>query len=210
MGMLDEDEALMLQKLQEKHEKNFIALEESHSRLRAEVTTLLNIIAQLQTKNQRLSSELKTTHTQLEDKATLLQTSLLQRFDEKSGKIVDLEQTMETIFQHLVDDFSDKTDLVDNLVKEVKIISLENVALKKENAGLKNQWKYAKDVFQIAMAEHSRRIVSMGNTAASFFQTLADEFEEKSDLLEDLEEEAKSLSHTTMSTYVIQLIEGNT
>jgi hypothetical protein len=52
MGMLDEDEALMLQKLQEIREKKAIALEESHNRLRAEVTTLQNVIAQLQTENQ--------------------------------------------------------------------------------------------------------------------------------------------------------------
>jgi len=38
--MLDEDEALMLQKLQESHEKKVIALEESHKRLCIEVTTL--------------------------------------------------------------------------------------------------------------------------------------------------------------------------
>jgi archaellum component FlaC len=50
----------------------------------------------------------------------------------------------------------------------------------------------------------------MGNTAARFFQTLVDEFEEKSDLLEDLEEEVKSLPHTTVSTNVIQLMEENT
>jgi hypothetical protein len=51
----------------------------------------------------------------------------LQWFDEKSRKIVDLEQTMETIFQDLVDDFGDKKDLVDDLVKEVKVLSHENV-----------------------------------------------------------------------------------
>jgi hypothetical protein len=59
---------------------------------------LQNIIAQLQTENQRLSSELETSHTQLEDEASLFQTNLLQWFDEKSRKIVDLEQTMEDHF----------------------------------------------------------------------------------------------------------------
>jgi len=49
----------------------------------------------------------------------------------------------------------------------------------------------------------------MGNTAAIFFQTLADEFEENSDHLEELEEDVKSLPHTTMSTNVIQLMEEN-
>jgi hypothetical protein len=45
---------------------------------------------------------------------------------------------METIFQDFVDDFSDKKDLVDDLMKEVKFISRENIALKTKNAGLKN------------------------------------------------------------------------
>jgi hypothetical protein len=52
MGMLDEDEVLVLQKLQEIHEKKAIALEESHNRLCAEVTDLQKVIAQLQTENQ--------------------------------------------------------------------------------------------------------------------------------------------------------------
>jgi FtsZ-binding cell division protein ZapB len=66
-------------------------LEESHNRLHAEVTDLQNVIAQLQTENQQLKNELKTTHTQLEDEAALFQTSLLQWFDEKSRKCFDLE-----------------------------------------------------------------------------------------------------------------------
>jgi len=86
---------------------------------------------------QHLSSELKTTHTQREDEATLFQTNHLQWFDEKSKKIIDLEQTMETIFRDLVDDFSVKKDLVDDLVKEVKVLSRENISLKTKNAGLK-------------------------------------------------------------------------
>jgi hypothetical protein len=40
MGILDEVEALMLQKLQEIHEKKNITLEESHIHLCGEVTTL--------------------------------------------------------------------------------------------------------------------------------------------------------------------------
>jgi hypothetical protein len=51
MGMLDEDEVLVLQKLQEIREKKAIALEESHNRLRSEVTDLQNVVAHLQTKN---------------------------------------------------------------------------------------------------------------------------------------------------------------
>jgi hypothetical protein len=46
MGMLDEDEALMLHKLQEIHEEKAIALEESHNQIRAEVIALQNVIAQ--------------------------------------------------------------------------------------------------------------------------------------------------------------------
>jgi cell division protein FtsB len=86
---------------------------------------------------------------------------------------------METIFQDLVDDFGNKTDLVDDLVKEVKTLSHENVSLKTENAGLKNQLKTAENVFQTVVTEHSRRVTSMGNTMEIFFQTLADEFEDK-------------------------------
>ena len=44
MGMLDEDEALMLHKLQEIHEEKAIALEESHNLLRAEVIDLQKFI----------------------------------------------------------------------------------------------------------------------------------------------------------------------
>jgi hypothetical protein len=80
---------------------------------------------------------MKTTHTQLEDEVSMFQTNLLQWFDENSRNIFHLEKTMETIFQDLVDDFSDKKDLVDDLVKEVKVLSHENVSLKIENAGLK-------------------------------------------------------------------------
>jgi hypothetical protein len=45
---------------------------------------------------------------------------------------------METIFQDLVDQFGDKNDFVDDLTKEVKTLSHENVSFKTENAGLKN------------------------------------------------------------------------
>jgi len=46
-----------------------------------------------------------------------------------------------------VDDFGNKTDLVDDLLKEVKSISHENVSLKKKNARMKNQLNIAKDMF---------------------------------------------------------------
>jgi chromosome segregation ATPase len=79
-----------------------------------------------------LKNELETTHTQLEDEDALFQNNLLQRFDEKSRKVFYLERTMETIFQDLVDEFGTKTDLVDDLEKEVKNLShTENVVLKK-------------------------------------------------------------------------------
>jgi regulator of replication initiation timing len=110
---------------------------------------------------------------------------------------------METIFQDLVDDFGDKTNIVDDIVKEVKSLSHENVSLKTENAELKNQLKYVEDVFQTVVTKHSRRVAAMGNTTTSFFQTLADEFEKKSDLLEDLEEEVKALSHPISSHILI-------
>jgi hypothetical protein len=71
----------------------------------------------------------------LEDEASLFQTILLQQFDEKSRIFFYLKQTMETIFQDLVDDFGNKIDLVNNLMKEVKTLSHENNAL---NIGLKN------------------------------------------------------------------------
>jgi cell division septum initiation protein DivIVA len=90
---------------------------------------------------------------------------------------------METIFQDLVDDFGNKVDLVDDLVKEVKTLSHKKITLKTENVELKNQLKYAKDMFQTVVTEQSRRVTSLGNTATSFFQTLAEEFEENSNLL---------------------------
>jgi adenine C2-methylase RlmN of 23S rRNA A2503 and tRNA A37 len=64
-----------------------------------------------------LKSELRIAHTQLKDEVDLFQTSLLQWFDEKSRKNFDLKQTMETIFQDLVDDFSNKKDIVDDMLK---------------------------------------------------------------------------------------------
>jgi regulator of replication initiation timing len=111
-------------------------------------------------------------HTQLKDEASLFQTSLQQRFDEKYRKYFYLENTMETIFQDLVNDFHNKIDLVDDLVKEVKSISQENVSLKTKNAGLKNKLKTTEEIFQTAVNDHSRRIVSMGNTATSFSRIL--------------------------------------
>jgi len=66
-------------------------LEESHNQLHVEVTSLQNIIAQLQNENQRLNNELNIAHTQLEYEDALFQTSLLQQFDEKSRKLFDLE-----------------------------------------------------------------------------------------------------------------------
>jgi hypothetical protein len=73
----------------------------------------------------------------LEYEVGLFETIHLQRFDEKSKKLVHLEQTMDNIFQELVDDFGDNIDLVDDLVKEVRVLSHENVSLKTKNAGLK-------------------------------------------------------------------------
>jgi chromosome segregation ATPase len=85
----------------------------------------------LQTENQRLKNELETTHTQLEDEVPSFKLVLLLRFDEKSRKVFDLERTMETIFQDLVDEFGTKSDLVNDLEKEVKNLShTENVVLK--------------------------------------------------------------------------------
>jgi len=42
--------------------------------------------------------QLKTTHSLLEDEVAMFQTTILQRIDEKSKKIVALENTLETIF----------------------------------------------------------------------------------------------------------------
>jgi hypothetical protein len=69
--------------------------------------------------------------------------------------------------------------------------------------------KTIEEVFQTVVNEHSRRVAAMGNTTTIFFETPADEFEEKSNLLEELEEELKALPHTTSSTYVNQLLETN-
>jgi hypothetical protein len=78
MGMLDEDQVLVLQKLQAICEKKAIALEESHNPLCTEVIDLQNVIPQLQTKNQRLRIELEITHSQLEDEDYLFQTKIIQ------------------------------------------------------------------------------------------------------------------------------------
>jgi hypothetical protein len=62
--------------------------------------------------------------------------------------------------------------------------------------------KTAENMFQIVVIEHSRRVTIMGNTMEIFFQTLVDEFQDNSDLLEDLEEEVKSLPHTSLGMEV--------
>jgi hypothetical protein len=54
---------------------------------------------------------------------------------------------METIFQDMVDAFGEKTDLVDDLLKELKSLSHEKHSLKVENVGLKTQSKIVEDMF---------------------------------------------------------------
>jgi regulator of replication initiation timing len=117
---------------------------------------------------------------------------------------------MDTIFKDLVDDFGNKTNLVDDLMKEVENISLENTTLKTENAGLKKQLKYDKDMFETLVPQHSRRVASLGKIVERFFQSLIDELKEKYNLLGDLEEDVKDLPNTTLSAYVIHLMETNT
>jgi uncharacterized protein YjgD (DUF1641 family) len=71
---------------------------------------------------------------------------------------------METIFHDLVDYFDNKTDLVDDLMKEVKILShIENVSLKTKNEEMENQLKTVENMFQTVVTEQSRRVTSMGN-----------------------------------------------
>lgn len=67
MGAFEEDEAMILQKLQEVCEKIAIAFRESHDRLQEEVNTLQTVVALLQTKNGRYKAQLETAYTQLED-----------------------------------------------------------------------------------------------------------------------------------------------
>ena len=55
----------------------------------------------------------------IKNNATLFHTGILQRMDEKSKKIAALENTMETIFQDLMDE-GDKTYIVEDLEEEVK------------------------------------------------------------------------------------------
>ena len=53
--------------------------------------------------------------------------------DEISRKIVSLENTIKNIFQNLVDEFGDKTNLIDDLEIEVKYLShAKNVVLKEK------------------------------------------------------------------------------
>jgi regulator of replication initiation timing len=76
---------------------------------------------------------------------------------------------METIFQYLVDDFDDKTHLLNDLVNKVKSLSHENVSLKTKNEGLKNQLKYVEDMFHTIMNDHSIRVSTTGNTTSNLF-----------------------------------------
>jgi cell division protein FtsB len=99
---------------------------------------------------------------------------------------------METIFQYLVDNFGNKTNLVDDLVKELKTLShAKNVALKKENVELKNKLKTANNMFQTIVDEQSRRLTAMGNTMEIFFQSLVDEFRKSLGFLKNWRKKAK-------------------
>lgn len=50
--------------------------------------------------------------------------------DEKSKKVDALDNTIETVFQNLLDDFLDKKNLVDDLEDEVKTLSrIEHASL---------------------------------------------------------------------------------
>jgi FtsZ-binding cell division protein ZapB len=55
------------------------------------------------------------------------------------------------------------------------------------------------------------KVIGINNTMEIFFQTLANEFQDNSDLLEDLEEEVKFLPHsnTSLDMEVNQLTETN-
>jgi hypothetical protein len=55
--------------------------------------------------------------------------------------------------------------------------------------------KTEENMFQTVWLSNPGGLLVMGNTMEIFFQTLADEFQDKSDLLEDLEEEVKYLPH---------------
>lgn len=71
-------------------------------------------------------------HSRLEDEVAMFQSAILCRMDEKSWKIYTLENTMESIFQNLVDKFEDKKYLVDDLEEEVKTLSHEDIVDLKE------------------------------------------------------------------------------
>ena len=98
-----------------------------------EVVALHAIVALLQTENEGLNNQLKTTHSLLEDEVSLFQTLVLQGMDEKSRKTITMENTMENIFQNIVDRFGDKTDIIDGLDIKVKDVShVKNDVLKKK------------------------------------------------------------------------------
>jgi hypothetical protein len=54
---------------------------------------------------------------------------------------------METIFQDPMNDFCDKINLVDDIVKEVKSLSHDNDSSKKKNPGMKNKLNTIENVF---------------------------------------------------------------
>jgi hypothetical protein len=65
-----------------------------------------------------------------------------------------------------------------------------------ENEGLKKQLNTEASLFQTTVDEKFRRVSSLERTMDFFFQTVVDEFQDKNELLEDIEEEFKSLPHS--------------
>ena len=98
-------------------------------------------------------------------------------------------------FQYLYDQ-----KVVDQLQKEVISLQFTIGLLKIEYVGLKNQLNTKVVLFQTTLVEKSRKVVVLESTTRTFFQNLAEEFEGKEDLVDDLEEEVKTLSKIENST----------
>ena len=58
---------------------------------------------------------------------------------------------------------------------------------------MKNQLQIEVVLFQTALTMKSRKVIFLESTMGTLFQNLVEEFEDKVDLVDDLEEEVKSL-----------------
>jgi len=94
---------------------------------------LTNYYFLLWTENGRLKYKLDISHTHLEDEYSLLQTTILHRYNENFRNINILEIKLKHVFLNLIDEFGNKTNLFDDFKEGLKNIFHTYITHFKEN-----------------------------------------------------------------------------